>query len=88
MIDLYFEIRKRICPFDEVAKRIPTKQKILDLGFVGEPISVNSSFINDNIITIASKKVSRKTSKIIASEIELFECNCCYALRRFWVRYG
>ena len=25
-------------------------EKILDLGFVGEPISINSSFINDNIV--------------------------------------
>lgn len=32
MIDLYFEIRKRICPFDEVANQIPLKKKILDIG--------------------------------------------------------
>jgi len=32
MIDLYFEIRKRICPFDIVLKNIPTQQKILDIG--------------------------------------------------------
>ena len=32
MVDLYFEIRKRICPFDEVANQIPLKKKILDIG--------------------------------------------------------
>ena len=32
MIDIYFEIRKRICPFHEVANQIPLKKKILDIG--------------------------------------------------------
>ena len=32
MFDLYFEIRKRICPFHEVANQIPLKKKTLDIG--------------------------------------------------------
>ena len=32
MIDLYFEIRKRICPFDIILENIPAQKKILDIG--------------------------------------------------------
>ena len=32
MIDIYFEIRKRICPFHEVVNQIPMGKKILDIG--------------------------------------------------------
>lgn len=32
MIDLYYEIRKRICPFDKIAEYIPENKNILDIG--------------------------------------------------------
>ena len=36
MIDLYFEIRKRICPFKIIVDYIPPQTKILDWAVVME----------------------------------------------------
>ena len=59
MIDLYFEIRKRICPFDEVVRHIPTKQKILDLG-CGRGILYNYYLKNFNYIEYTGLDINKK----------------------------
>ena len=61
MIDLYFEIRKRICPFNLIMNYIPPKQKILDIG-CGNSI-LYQYFLKDNNY-ISYTGMDKKTKKI------------------------
>ena len=68
MIDIYFEIRKRICPFHEVVNQIPLKKKILDIG-CGNGILYKYFLDNKNYISYTGidknlKKLRKLQQKI------------------------
>jgi len=66
MIDLYFEIRKRICPFKIIVDYIPPQTKILDLGcgngIIYKYFLKNSNFISYTGIDNDKKKIKKLQS--------------------------
>ena len=76
MFDLYFEIRKRICPYEIIIKNIPPKQEILDIGcgqcVTLEYILKNKDFVSYTGIDKKIKK-SNKTKKWSSKNLHLIE---------------
>ncbi len=75
MRDLYFEIRKRICPYDIIVKNIPTKQKILDIG-CGQFVTLEYIFNNKDFVSYTGidKKITKR------EKIKKFDNNNLYLI--------
>jgi len=63
MFDLYFEIRKRICPYEIIIKNIPPKQKILDIG-CGQCVTLEYILKNKDFVKSDDNFSSQKNNTL------------------------